>query len=103
MWLKDLWDITVPRNNSKVMALGGQGKKLRPTKWYGRRSNATDSFHSLEHFLSAFVELLMADSDYHHRANNAKDRIIRAYARQYGITLNIPWWTEIKNTYFPSE
>ena len=103
MWLKDLWDITAPRNTSKVMSLGGQGKKLRPTKWYNRRSNATDSFHSLEHFLSAFIELLMADSDYHHRANGAKDRIIRAYERQYGTTLDIPWWTTIKSVYFPQE
>lgn len=101
MWLKNLWDITTPKNTSKVMSLGGQGKKLRPTKWYNCRRNATKPFNSMEHFLSAFIELLMADSDYHHRANDAKDRIINAYEKMFGIRLVIPWWTEIKSNYFP--
>ena len=101
MWLKNLWDIFVPRNNGRVLSLGGQGKKLRPTKWYNRKKNATDSFQSLEHFLSAFIELLLSDSDYHHKANEAKNRIVNAYKNQYGSSLEIPWWAEIKNNYFP--
>ena len=103
MWLKNLWDITVPRNNSKVMLRGGQGKKLRPTKWYGKRNNTTESFRSLEHFLSGFIELLMADPTYHDKGNTAKPKIIGAYAEKMGITLDIPWWAQIKEIYFPSE
>jgi len=57
---------------------------------------------------SSFIQIsqlgtdsVMAESKYHSKANDAKARIVEAYARQYGVTLNIPWWTEIKSTYFP--
>lgn len=101
IWLKNIWDIITPRNTNKVLPLGGQGKKMRPVRWYGSRKNATDSFRSLEHFLSGFIELLLADSDYHHKANDAKEKIVSSYEKMYGTKLVIPWWTEIKNTYFP--
>lgn len=97
MWLKNIWELCAPTAMNYAMSVGGNAKKMRPTKWYKRSSKAKPIYKSLEHFLSAYIELLFVQ--HHNIAQDARDKIVKAYRKHYGITLDIPWWSAIKDEY----
>lgn len=87
--VKKLWEITKPRKSTKVMSLG-QGKKLRSPNSI-IVVEGVHHFYVFRTFLIWITELLLSDSQYHHIAKSARQRITDSYNSVYEIDLNIPW------------
>ena len=60
----------------------------------------TPIFESLEDYLGALEETIYKYSETRELANDGwKDKLIDAYKKHYGVTLNIPRWMDIESKY----
>lgn len=105
VWLKSVWEISAAMSRSanwtvKVQYKNKQIHKLRPAAWYSTRPSKTPIFESLEDYLGALEETIFKYSETRELANSGwKDKLIDAYRKYYGITLNIPRWMDIEARY----
>ena len=105
MWLKNVWDISASMRKSsiwtvKVQYKNGQIHKLRPALWFSEKESKTPVFSCLEHFLSALEETIYSYSETRNLANSGwKDKLLDNYKKFYGVSLNIPRWSEIEPMY----
>lgn len=100
-WLKNVWEIAC---SSSVRPIKVQEKKkviynIRPATWYSE-STQYPTFKCLEHFLSALEQTLY---DYNQTRTTLAEgwakKVCAAYKKQYGKTLNLPRWYDIKDQY----
>ena len=102
LWLKNVWEIC---RSMDGWPLNVQYKnkvihKIRPAKWFGNRSRFP-MFASLEHYLSALEETLFSYPDTHELSKGWRKKVISSYKTFYGITINIPRWEDLVDTYQP--
>lgn len=103
LWLKNVWEIC---RSMEVWALNVQYKskvihKIRPAKWYGRKSRFP-MFQSMEHYLSAIEETLFSYHDTHALSVGWRKKLVEAYRNFYGKTITIPRWEDLDEIYRPT-
>lgn len=102
LWLKNVWEIC---RSMDGWPLNVQYKnrvihKIRPAKWYGKRSRFP-MFASLEHYLSAIEETLFSYPDTHELSKGWRKKVSDAYKTFYGKDITIPRWEDLAITYQP--
>lgn len=100
LWLKNLWEICSPSSGFpiKVQYKNKVIHNIRPATWYSDRVDYP-VFESLEDFLGALEETIYMYHDTRHLIDTWKSNLIRSYYNKYGVTLNIPRWSDIKENY----
>ena len=105
LWLKNVWEISAAMKREsnwtvKVQFKNKQIHNLRPAVWYSEKPSKTPVFETLEDYLAALEETTFKYSETRELANSGwKDKMIDAYKKQYGFTLQIPRWNEIESKY----
>lgn len=102
VWLKKVWEITrrMDKWPLNLQTKDNVVHKIRPAVWYsdeGKTDYAT--FGSLEEFISAMEETMFQNPKTHNKAGTWKNDFLENYKQFYGVSLIIPRWIEIKDTY----
>lgn len=102
LWLKNVWEIC---RSMEGWPLNVQYKnkvihKIRPAKWFGRRSRFP-MFASLEHYLSAIEETLFSYPDTHELSKGWRKKVMDSYKAFYGRGITIPRWEDLSDIYQP--
>lgn len=100
VWLKNIWEIISPMSKwpLKLQVKNGVVHKIRPANWYARNARHRN-FDSLVDYLSAIEECVYKCKQTHDEAESWKDRMISSYERYYGVRLEIPRWSDIRDNY----
>lgn len=101
LWLKKVWQITRRMNDWPINLQVKQGvvHKIRPGVWYSIKKGNYPMFKSLEDFLSAIEETVYQNPKTHDAASMWKKKFLASYKDFYGVTLKIPRWDDIADTY----
>lgn len=100
MWIKNIWEICRAMNNYplNLQVKGNVIHKIRPAKWYGSDTRFP-TFENLEHFISAVEETVYRNPKTHDIAGTWCSKFKSSYKEKYGISLQIPRWTDIADKY----
>lgn len=101
VWLKKVWEICSSMANFplNLQVKKGVVHKIRPRIWYTENKLRYPLFSCKEHFLSAIEETVYKNKDTHDEFSAWKDKFLKNYKKHYGITLDIPKWSEIRSLY----
>lgn len=101
VWLKKVWEITRRMKDwpLNLQIKEGHVHKIRPGVWYSDRNVDYPMFESIEHFISAVEECVYKNDETRALAPTWKNRFIESYRREKGVTLIIPRWYEIEESY----
>ena len=100
LWLKKVWQITRRMNDWPINLQVKQGvvHKIRPGVWYSIKKGNYPMFNSLED-LSAIEETVYQNPKTHDAASMWKKKFLASYKNFYGVSLKIPRWDDIADTY----
>lgn len=101
VWLKKVWEITRRMQSWPInlQVKNSVVNKIRPGVWYSEKPRDFLIFRTLEDFLSAIEQTVWQNPDTRGSSANWKQKFIASYRRFYGITLNIPRWDDIADSY----
>lgn len=101
LWLKKVWQITRRMNGWPINLQVKQGvvHKIRPGVWYSTKKGNYAMFRSLEDFISAIEETVYQNPKTHDSAAMWKRKFLESYKDFYGISLRIPRWDDIADSY----
>lgn len=103
IWLKKVWEITRRMEDWPInlQIKDGHVHKIRPGIWYNDDTARIDfsNFNSLEDFISAISETVYQNAETHKNGSTWLVRFNKSYKENYGKTLNVPRWNEIKDNY----
>lgn len=101
-WLKKVWEISCSSSTwpIRVQCKRNVISNIRPATWYSEDPDFP-VFKSLEHFLSALEQTVYKYHDTNYLADSWEDRVVESYRKHYGVTLDIPRWNDIKDSYVP--
>lgn len=100
LWLKKVWQmtrkmymfpITVQYKNNRI-------QKMRPGD-IRNEANEKQMYRCLEHYISAIEETVYMCDQTHTEATTWKKRFLNSYKKTYGVELDIPRYTDIKDLY----
>lgn len=108
IWKEKVWEMSRPMesgraNNKKIWPINLQIKdgtvhKIRPGKWYSK-SPKFSFFENIEDFIAAVEETVYLNKDTRDEGPGWLQTIIRNYENYYGVSLQIPRWSDIKSKY----
>lgn len=107
VWTKKVWEIARAMKsgtNRTIWPLNLQIKqgvvhKIRPAKWYGKKSKKFPIYESLEDFLAAIEETVFQNQDTHGDFPSWRQRMKASYKKFYGKDLDMPRWSDIQSKY----
>lgn len=101
LWLKKVWQITRRMADWPINLQIKQGvvHKIRPGVWYNIKKGSYPMFRSLEDFISAIEETMYQNPKTHEAASLWKNKFLANYKHYYGVSLVIPRWNEIADSY----
>lgn len=99
-WLKNVWEISCPSDKWPVKNQNKRGViyNLRPSSWDSVKTDYK-SFTCLEHFLAALEQTIYKYGPTNSMAENWLDTVLANYKKFYGISLSVPRWNDIKESY----
>ena len=99
-WMKKIWQIcsSSERFPLKVQYKNKSIVNIRPCTWYSENTNYPP-FECLEDFLAALEETMYDYHDTRYLCDSWKTNVVESYKKHYGIQMNIPRWSEIKDKY----
>lgn len=102
VWLKKVWEITrrMDKWPMNLQIKDNVVHKIRPAVWYSDEERVDyTTFNSLEEFISAMEETVYQNPKTHNKAGDWKNSFLISYQDYYGISLNIPRWNDIKDSF----
>mgnify|MGYP002626128294 CR=1 FL=1 len=101
MWLKHVWEICRPMANwpLNLQIKDKVVHKIRPAKWYSSGKTKFIPFECMEDFVAAIDETVYQNPKTHAEGGEWLSKFLRNYKKQYGMTLTVPRWNDIKGKY----
>ena len=100
LWLKKVWQMTrrMAVFPITVQYKNGRIQKMRPGD-IRKPKNDSQMYRCLEDYISAIEETVYMCDQTHTEATTWKQRFLNSYKQTYGISLVIPRFNDIKDTY----
>lgn len=97
--MKKIWQMTRPLKGYplSLQMVDGKIRQIKSCDWNVKRTPKT--FKTLEHFLSAVEETLYRNPQTESMATTWRSKFTAAYEKEYGKTIDIPRWAEIRSLY----
>lgn len=100
LWLKKVWEITRRMEDWPInlQIKANVVHKIRPGVWYSKK-DTMPMFRCLEDFISAIDQAVWQNPKTREESGMWLELFLKSYKKHYGVSLCIPRWNDIKDSY----
>lgn len=97
--MRKIWQMTRPMKGYplSLQMVNGKIRQIKSCDWNIKHTPKT--FRTPDHFLCALEETIRRNPQTESMADTWRREFLAAYKKEYGKTIEIPQWTEIRNLY----